>query len=116
MENGSIENINTAIYFQGDENFAALAPGTDTNLLLCSLYSGVWAIAPLQQNTDFSANNRGEQLDTDNGVLENRVPLAEIGIEIGETPVGFLPDGRLLIIKPQADGGSSLFKYVPAGR
>lgn len=85
--------------------------GTDTNLLLLSPYSGVWAY------------------DYENGIMENRVPLSEIGFDPNTEfyPLTFLPDGRLILLGKTVnnnpiDGVGDenfkdwLLKYIPAGK
>lgn len=109
-----LEKGNPALCFSGNETFSAMSGGTDTNLLLFSPYSGVWAY------------------DGDNGVIENRVPLSELGFDSnGEVyPLTFLPDGRLILLCETVidkngnpvndiDKESSmdwLLKYIPAGK
>ncbi len=88
--------------------------GTDTNLLLFSPYSGVWAY------------------DNENEIIENRVPLSELGFESNAElyPLTFLPDGRLILLEKTANGKNDnqinnivdessknwLIKYIPAGK
>jgi len=111
VKNGLIENVNPAIYFPGGEIFSLMSSGTDTNLLLFSPLSGVWAC------------------DTENGTLENRVPISGIGFssDMEFWPFTFLPDGRLFlggstISKDNADDGGDedfklpLLKYIPVGK
>ena len=84
-----------------------MAGGTDTNLLLLSPYSGVWAY------------------DKESGI-ENLVPLSEIGFGSNTEfyPLTFLPDGRLVLLAGMADGNymddeSSkdwLLRYIPIGK
>lgn len=107
----SIENQNPNLCFSGNETFNAMSGGTDTNLLLLSPYSGVWAY------------------DYENGIMENRVPLSEIGFDPNTEfyPLTFLPDGRLILLGKTVsnnpiDGVGNenfkdwLLKYIPAGK
>lgn len=77
-----IENETPTLYFGGNEVFDGMYSGSDTNLLLVSPYSGVWAY------------------DSESGVLENRVPLSDIGFNMDMEfwPLTFLPDSRLLLL------------------
>ena len=98
VESGTVKKEDSALCFPGSENFTSMSGGTDTNLLLFSPYSGIWAY------------------DHENGVMENRVPLSEIGFENCPEfyPLGFLADGRLLLM-----GWSEsdyYLKYIPAGK
>ena len=76
-----IENENPNLYFPANEIFIAMSAGTDTNLLLLSMYSGIWAY------------------DTESGIMENRVSISDVrsGLDIeSEFWINlFLPDGRL---------------------
>jgi len=107
VENGIIENVNPALYFPGDEIFMTMSGGTDTNLLLFSHYSGIWAC------------------DTEKGILENRVKISDIrpGFNDEFRPLVFLPDGRLILLGEAIDTNNDneslkflLLKYIPAGR
>lgn len=107
VESGSLTEGSAELCFPDSENFTAMSRGTDTNLLLYSPYSGVWAY------------------DQEQGIMENRVPLSDMGFDKGMTvyPLAFLADGRLLIggFKEGADTGEDgtkqrLLKYIPAGR
>lgn len=98
-ENYSINKEDSSLYFPtGSDIFSAMSSGTDTNLLLYSPYSGVWAC------------------DTETGVLENRVPLADIGFSRDTEfwPLTFLPDGRLLLLGK--NGNEEYLKYLPVGK
>jgi len=98
VESCSIKKEDSSLCFSGDETFSAMSGGTDTNLLLFSPYSGVWAV------------------DHEKGVLENRVPLSDIDFG-GETefwPLAFLADGRLLLLGKT--GSDNRLKYIPAGK
>lgn len=104
VESGSIKSEYPALYFPSNETFAEMSGGTDTNLLLYSPISGVWAY------------------DSEQGIMENRVPLSDIGFDIGTEfwPLTFLPDGRLLLLGQaesdnQTDNVNLLLKYIPAG-
>lgn len=107
VESGALTEGSAELCFPDSENFTAMSRGTDTNLLLYSPYSGVWAY------------------DQEQGIMENRVPLSDMGFDKGITvyPLAFLADGRLLIggFKEGADTGEDGFKqrflkYVPAGK
>lgn len=113
LKDCSIENSNPSIYFPGSEIFMAMSGGTDTNLLLMSPYSGVWAC------------------DTESGIIENRVPLSDLRLGFDTESEFwlrmFLPDGRLFLLGQavnddnvdDADGESSkhlLFRYIPVGK
>lgn len=97
-ENCSMKKEVSPLCFPGSENFTAMFGGTDTNLLLYSPYSGVWAC------------------DTENGVMENRVPLSDIGSGSGMDlyPLTFMPDGRLLLLC--WTGNDYYLKYIPVGK
>jgi hypothetical protein len=100
-ENGSIENVNPVLSFSGDEVFNLMSGGTDTNLLLFSPYSGVWAC------------------DTEKGILENRMSVSDIkeGFADEFWPLVFLPDGRLVLLGQAASASNALLlKYVPVGK
>ena len=105
VENGSIRSENSSLSFPGNETFSAMAAGTDTNLLIFSPNSGVWAY------------------DNEKGMLENRVALSDI--HIGENmeywPLNFLPDGRLLLLGKTINSELTkpvelLMQYIPVGR
>lgn len=113
VKNCLIKNENSSLYFPGSEIFMAMSGGTDTNLLLLSPYSGVWAC------------------DTESGIMENRVPLSDLRLGFDTESEFwlriFLPDGRLLLLgqtvndnnADNVDGESSkhlLFKYIPVGK
>lgn len=105
VENCSIKKENSPLYFPDGETFSAMSGGTDTNLLLYSPFSGIWAY------------------DREKGVLENRVPISDIGSGSGMDlyPLTFLPDGRLFLWDAtandrHADDVDMLLKYIPAGR
>ncbi len=109
-----LENEGPTLCFSGNETFNAMSCGTDTNLLLFSPYSGVWAY------------------DNENEIIENRVPLSELGFESNAElyPLTFLPDGRLILLEKTANGKNDnqinnivdensknwLIKYIPAGK
>lgn len=94
----SIKREEAPFCFPGDETFSAMGSGTDTNLLLYSPFSGIWAC------------------DTESGIMENRVPLTDIssGSSMDSSPLTFLPDGRLLLLEGYGD--NCRLKYIPAGR
>lgn len=108
VENCSIKNEALPLCFPDSELFSAMSGGTDTNLLLFSPYSGVWAC------------------DIENGVLENRVPLSDIdfGTNTEFWPLTFLPDGRLLLagidindVQTKDDDLKDLhLKYISVGK
>lgn len=105
VENGSIEREDATLSFPGNETFSQMSVGTDTNLLLFSPISGVWAY------------------DSEKGILENRVTISDIdfGKDMEFWPLTFLPDGRLLLAGHRIPDGSTenddvLMKYIPAGR
>lgn len=98
IENHTIKKGDTSLCFSGEETFSVMAAGTDTNLLLFSPYSGGWAC------------------DTERGILENRVPLTDIGLDsdMEFCPLAFLADGRLLLLRwIEKD---YYFKYIPVGK
>lgn len=87
--------------------FSEMSAGTDTNLLLFSPVTGVWAY------------------DNESGLIQNRVPISDI--DFGENmefwPLNFLADGRLLFVGVYINDGQTddilmkrFFKYVPAGK
>ena len=98
VENGSIIKEDSPLYFSRDEIFNGMFRGTDTNILLFSRYSGIWAY------------------DQEQDILENRTPLSEIGLTPGEEsyPLTFLPDGRLVLLQGGKDGIH--IKYIPGGK
>lgn len=98
VESCSIIKEDSPLYFSRDEIFNGMSRGTDTNLLLFSRYSGVWAY------------------DQEQGILENRASLSEIGLARGEEsyPLTFLPDGRFVLLQIGKDGFH--IKYIPAGK
>lgn len=108
VENGSIKAETSPLCFPDNETFSRMSAGTDTNLLFYRPYSGVWAC------------------DSESGVMENRVPLSDIGFDrdMEVVPLTFLPDGRLLLMgttlnygHTEDDGPKHRFlKYLPAGR
>ena len=105
VETGSIKNENAMISFPDNEVFTAMSAGTDTNLLLFSPYSGVWAC------------------DNEKDVFENRMKLSDIhfGNDMEYWPLTFLPDGRILLMgrKVNADfteDATLLMKHIPVGR
>lgn len=98
VENGSIKREDSSLCFSRDEVFSEMSSGTDTNLLLFSPYSGVWAY------------------DHEKDILENRVPLSDIDFacDTGFYPLSLLPDGRLLLLGKM--GNDTHLKYIPAGK
>lgn len=98
VENGSIIKEDSPLYLSRDEIFNGMSHGTDTNILLFSRYSGIWAY------------------DQEQGILENRVPLSEMGLARNEEtyPLTFLPDGRFVLLQAGKDGMH--IKYIPAGK
>lgn len=108
VENCSIKEEDSPLSFSGNEVFAAMSGGTDTNLLLFSPFSGVWAY------------------DNEQGIMENRVPLSDLDPNINTEiqPLTFLPDGRLLLLVKTVNSNNSnnsddkelVVKYIPAGK
>lgn len=110
--NCTLETEDLSLVFPSGEVLNEMSAGTDTNLLLFSPYSGVWAC------------------DTENGILENRVSIAEMQLDSNMDfwPLTFLPDGRLLLLahtfeEQKIDQGNNagkvnypLLKYIPAGK
>lgn len=98
VESGSIIKEDSPLYLFRDEVFTRMSRGTDTNILLFSRYSGIWAY------------------DQEQGILENRVPLSEMGLARDEEsyPLTFLPDGRFVLLQGGKDGIH--IKYIPAGK
>ena len=98
VENCTIKREDSPLCFSRDEVFIEMSGGTDTNLLLFSPYSGVWAY------------------DFKKGILENRVSLSDIGITRATNfgPLTFLPDGRLLLLEKR--GNDTYLRYIPAGK
>ena len=105
VENGSLDKKNVSGVFPAQETFSLMGAGTDTNLLLFSPYSGIWAC------------------DMEKGIFENRVELSdkELGEAVEYWPLTFLPDGRMLALGKSVGNDSSetadfVMKYIPAGR
>ena len=105
VENGSLDKENVSEAFPGKETFSLMAAGTDTNLLLYSPYSGIWAC------------------DTEKGIFENRVKMSDMdmGKDMEYWPLTFLPDGRMLALGKSVGSDSFeaadfVMKYIPAGR
>ena len=98
VESCSIIKEDSPLYLSRDEIFNGMFRGTDTNILLFSRYSGVWAY------------------DREQGILENRTPLSEIGLACNAEsyPLTFLPDGRLVLLQRDKDGIH--IKYIPGGK
>lgn len=98
VENCSIIKEDSPLYFSRDEIFSGMSRGTDTNLLFFSRYSGIWAY------------------DHEKGILENRVPLSDIGLtrDAESYPLTFLPDGRFILLQGSEEGFH--IKYIPAGK
>lgn len=98
VESCSIIKEDSPLYFSRNEIFNGMSRGTDTNILLFSRYSGVWAY------------------DQEQGILENRASLSEIGLARDEEsyPLTFLPDGRFVLLQIGKDGFH--IKYIPAGK
>lgn len=98
VENGTIKKEDSPLWFPGSEIFTLASAGTDTDLLLFSPYSGVWAY------------------DREKGILENRVPISDMssGSGMDLCPLTFLPDGRLLLVERSKN--DIYLKYIPAGR
>ncbi|MDE7043932.1 MAG: hypothetical protein K2O97_02765, partial [Acetatifactor sp.] len=94
----AIVKEDSPLYLSRDEIFNGMFRGTDTNILLFSKYSGVWAY------------------DQEQGILENRTPLSEIGLarNAESYPLTFLPDGRLVLLQRDKDGVH--IKYIPGGK
>ena len=106
VEEGTMENVDSALHFPGDEVFSEMSAGTDSNLLLYAPYSGVWAY------------------DAENGMLENRLKPSDVRPDFNDEfrPLVFLPDGRLVLMGDAANGDKAnegpapcLLKYVPVG-
>lgn len=98
IEDCTIKREDSSLCFTDDEVFSEMSRGTDTNLLLFSPFSGVWAY------------------DQEKNILENRVPLSDIDYPPGTNfyPLTFLPDGRLLLL---GNIGSDIhLTYIPAGK
>ena len=94
-----IVNANPDISFPNDENITMISRGTDTDMLIYGTYGGVWAC------------------DIENGSIENRVPISDIGFGAdADFYRSFLPDGRLLINTYDHDTNQVFFKYIPVGR
>ena len=103
VENCTIKNEGSPLSFPSSETFADMSGGTDTNLLLYSPISGVWAY------------------DNEQGIMENRVPLFDIdfGTDTDFWPLTFLPDGRLLLLAKTVNSNHTddvVLKYVPVGK
>ena len=105
VEKGSIQKEDSQLLLPANETYSAMYAGTDTNLLLFSPISGIWAY------------------DGEKGILENRVTISDIGFEkdMEFWPLNFLPDGRLLLLGQRIPDGSTetqdyLMKYIPAGK
>ncbi|MDR2547543.1 MAG: hypothetical protein LBC96_08615 [Lachnospiraceae bacterium] len=60
IESGLVINENPDLYFPSGELFHTMSGGTDTNLLLFSIYSGIWAY------------------DTEGEIMENRMSLTDV--------------------------------------
>lgn len=104
-ENGCIDKNDLSEPFPENETFSLMMAGTDTNLLLFSPYSGIWAC------------------DLEKGILENRVKISDMDYrkDTEYWPLTFLADGRLLLLgrtasNPSAEASEFLMKYIPAGR
>ncbi|MCM1119132.1 MAG: hypothetical protein NC543_07200 [bacterium] len=97
-ESGTIKKEESKLCFSRDELFSEMASGTDTNLLLYSPTSGVWAF------------------DEEKDILENRVKLSDVDLSGGKEfwPVTFLSDGRLLLQEKR--GKDKYLRYIPAGK
>ena len=104
MESGKLENQEQNTLFDQDELVLSIGAGTDTQLLIYSTNSGIWAY------------------DQEENYLENRVAMNE-----SDTPFDtyilirkFLPDGRLLLIEnitnTNGELGKRILKYIPAGK
>lgn len=98
VESCTIMKEDSPLCFSGDETFSAMSGGTDTNLLLFSPYSGVWACDPESE------------------ILDNRVPISDIGFDSDTEfwPLTFLADGRLLLLGKTGD--DIWLKYLPSGQ
>ena len=98
VESGSIVKEDSPLYLSRDEIFNGMFRGTDTNILLFSRNSGIWAY------------------DRKQGILENRVPLSEMGLarDAESFPLTFLPDGRFVLLQGSKDGMH--IKYIPGGK
>lgn len=105
VENGSIDKENVSDPFPERETFSLMAAGTDTNLLLFSPNSGIWAC------------------DIEKGIFENRVEISDMdfGKDMEYWPLTFLVDGRMLALGRTVSSDSAevkdfIMKYIPAGR
>ncbi|MCL2051814.1 MAG: hypothetical protein FWG91_08820 [Lachnospiraceae bacterium] len=102
LTNYLIEDANPALFLPYGEVLYTMSSGTDTDLLLASPYSGVWAI------------------DIEKGIMENRVPLADLRLGMdknSELAIRlFLPDGRFFLMADSTVEGHLLIKYVPVGK
>jgi len=106
VESCSIESGVLLPELLGSVTFSEMSAGTDTNLLLFSPVTGVWAY------------------DNESGAIENRVPISDIdfGEDMEFWPLNFLADGRLLLVGSHKNAGQTddmlmerFFKYVPVG-
>ena len=100
-ENSNIDKNDLSEPLPENDTFSLMTAGTDTNLLLFSPYSGVWAC------------------DIEKGILENRVAISDMDYrrDTEYWPLTFLADGRLLLLGRSADEASGfIMKYIPAGR
>lgn len=105
LMNASLQMTKSELVLPEDEVITLAGAGTDTELLLFSPYSGIWAY------------------DDENEILENRVPLSEItnGQNKEYLPLVFLEDGRLVMLA-QVDNSDTekeaefSMRYIPAGK
>lgn len=97
METCSIKKEESSFAFPGNETFSEMSMGTDTDFLLFSPYSGIWAY------------------DKEKGILENRKTISDLNIpqDTYFWPLTFLTDGRLLLLERTEN--EVHLKYIPAG-
>lgn len=106
VESCSIEDGVLLPELLNSDTFSQMSAGTDTNLLLFSPVTGVWAY------------------DNESGIIKNRVPVSDIdfGDNMEFWPLNFLADGRLLLVGAHINNGQTddilaerFFKYIPVG-
>lgn len=102
-EDGTIAKEYLLPEIESDDKLLAIGQGTDSDFLLYSASSGVWAWNQTEGN------------------LEKRADLSEAGMPLEEYIVirTFLEDGRLPQVINIAEGDTlseRIYKYIPAGR